>query len=138
VGGGGLAYGLGDGPEVLAQNVGVVARDLRADPEVRVSDEHRIECGPNLSPLICLKWSMRPSQTRWTMTWWQPARTEILGVVAGGRSYARDQFQDPDTPEMLSGSSGPARLLVVSRGLLDPPSGLYPEEELAAGTAEPS
>src|SRR5215211_8182650 len=52
VGGRGLAYGLGDGPVVLAQNVGVVARDLRADPEVRVSGEHRIERGPHLDPLL--------------------------------------------------------------------------------------
>ena len=43
---------------------------------------------------------------------------------------ARDQFQDPDTADVLGGFSGPARLLVVSRGLLDQPPGLYPEEEL--------
>jgi lipase len=44
---------------------------------------------------------------------------------------ARDQFHDPDTADVLGGFSGPARLLVVSRGLLDQPPGLYPEEELA-------
>jgi pimeloyl-ACP methyl ester carboxylesterase len=44
---------------------------------------------------------------------------------------ARDQFDDPDTAEVLGGFSGPARLLVVSRGLLDQPPGLYPYEELA-------
>jgi pimeloyl-ACP methyl ester carboxylesterase len=43
---------------------------------------------------------------------------------------ARDQFQDPDTAGVLGGFSGPARLLVVSRGLLDQPPGLYPKEEL--------
>jgi lipase len=42
---------------------------------------------------------------------------------------ARDQFQDPDTADPLGGFSGPARFLVVSRGLLDQPPGLYPEEE---------
>jgi lipase len=44
---------------------------------------------------------------------------------------ARDQFHDPDTADVLGGFSGPARLLVVSRGLLDRPPGLYPEKELA-------
>jgi pimeloyl-ACP methyl ester carboxylesterase len=43
---------------------------------------------------------------------------------------ARDQYQDPDTADLLGGFSGPARLLVVSRGLLGQPPGLYPEEEL--------
>jgi len=43
----------------------------------------------------------------------------------------RDQFQNPDTADVLGGFSGPARLLVVSRGLLDQPPGLYPKEELA-------
>ena len=43
---------------------------------------------------------------------------------------ARDQFQDPDTADPLGGFSGRARLLVVSRGLLDQPPGLYPQEEL--------
>jgi lipase len=43
---------------------------------------------------------------------------------------AREQFQDPDTADLLGGFAGPARLLVVSRGLLDQPPGLYPEEEL--------
>jgi pimeloyl-ACP methyl ester carboxylesterase len=47
------------------------------------------------------------------------------------RQDARDQFQDPDTVDLLGGFSGPARLLVVSRGLLDQPPGLYPEEALA-------
>jgi lipase len=42
---------------------------------------------------------------------------------------ARDQFQDPDTADPLGGFSGTARFLVVSRGLLDQPPGLYPEEE---------
>jgi lipase len=42
---------------------------------------------------------------------------------------ARDQFQDPDAADPLGGFSGPARFLVVSRGLLDQPPGLYPEEE---------
>ena len=42
----------------------------------------------------------------------------------------RDQFQDPDTADVLGGFSGPARLLAVSRGLLGQPPGLYPEEEL--------
>jgi len=42
----------------------------------------------------------------------------------------RDQFQDPDTADVLGGFSGPSRLLVVSRGLLGQPPGLYPEEEL--------
>jgi lipase len=43
---------------------------------------------------------------------------------------ARDQFQDPDTADLLGGFSGPVRVLVVARGLLDQPPGLYPEEEL--------
>ena len=43
---------------------------------------------------------------------------------------ARDQYQDPDTADVLGGFSGPARLLVVSRGLLDQPPGLYPREQL--------
>ena len=43
----------------------------------------------------------------------------------------RDQFQDPDTADVLGGFSGPARLLVMSRGLLGQPPGLYPDEELA-------
>jgi lipase len=43
---------------------------------------------------------------------------------------ARDQIQDPDTADVLGGFAGPARLLVVSRGLLDQPPGLYPEEQL--------
>ena len=46
------------------------------------------------------------------------------------RQDARDQFQDPDTADVLGGFSGPARLLALSRGLLDQPPGLYPEEEL--------
>jgi lipase len=46
------------------------------------------------------------------------------------RRDARDQFQDPDTADVLGGFSGPARLLAVSRGLLDQPPGLYPQEEL--------
>ncbi|HLM23219.1 MAG TPA: alpha/beta fold hydrolase [Propionibacteriaceae bacterium] len=44
---------------------------------------------------------------------------------------AREQFQDPDTADVLGSFSSPARLLVVSRGLLDQPPGLYPEEALA-------
>jgi lipase len=47
------------------------------------------------------------------------------------RQDARDQFQDPDSIDLLGGFSGPARLLVVSRGLLDQRPGLYPEAELA-------
>ena len=47
------------------------------------------------------------------------------------RQDAREQFQDPDAADVLGGFSGPARLLVVSRGLLDQPPGLYPREELA-------
>jgi pimeloyl-ACP methyl ester carboxylesterase len=43
---------------------------------------------------------------------------------------ARDQYQDPDTAEIMGDFSGPTRLLVVSRGLLDQPPGIYPEEEL--------
>jgi lipase len=43
---------------------------------------------------------------------------------------ARDQYQDPDTADLLGAFSGPARLLVVSRGLLDQPPGLYPKAEL--------
>jgi lipase len=43
----------------------------------------------------------------------------------------REQFEDPDTANVLGGFSGPARLVVVSRGLLDQPPGLYPQEELA-------
>jgi lipase len=44
---------------------------------------------------------------------------------------ARDQYQDPDTADVLGGFSGPALLLVASRGLLDQPPGLYPKEDLA-------
>jgi lipase len=44
---------------------------------------------------------------------------------------AREQFQDPDTADVLGSFSRPAQLLVVSRGLLDQPPGLYPEEALA-------
>jgi pimeloyl-ACP methyl ester carboxylesterase len=47
------------------------------------------------------------------------------------RQDARDQFQEPEMADVLGGFSGPARLLVVSRGLLDQPPGLYPEDELA-------
>jgi lipase len=47
------------------------------------------------------------------------------------RQDARDQFQDPDTADVLGGFAGPTRLLVVSRGLLDQPPGLYPDKELA-------
>lgn len=43
---------------------------------------------------------------------------------------ARDQYQGPDTADVLGDYSGPARLLVVSRGLLDQPPGLYPGEHL--------
>jgi lipase len=43
----------------------------------------------------------------------------------------RDQYDDPDTADVLGDFSGPAQLLVVSRGLLDQPPGLYPEEQLA-------
>jgi lipase len=46
------------------------------------------------------------------------------------RQDGRDQFEDPDTADVLGGFSGPARLLVVSRGLLDQPPGLYPAKEL--------
>jgi hypothetical protein len=46
------------------------------------------------------------------------------------RQDARDQYQDPDTADVLDGFSGPARLLAVSRGLLNQPPGLYPAEEL--------
>jgi lipase len=46
------------------------------------------------------------------------------------RQDGREQYQDPDTADVLGGFSGPARLLVVSRGLLDQPPGLYPEDEL--------
>jgi lipase len=42
----------------------------------------------------------------------------------------RDQYDDPNTADVLGGFSGPARLLVVSRGLLDQPPGLYPQEQL--------
>jgi lipase len=42
---------------------------------------------------------------------------------------AREQFQDPDTADPLGSFSGPARFLVMSRGLLDQPPGLYPDEE---------
>src|SRR5262249_55090412 len=48
VAGGELPYGLGDGGEVLAKDLGVVARDLRAHLEVRVAGEHRIKRGPRL------------------------------------------------------------------------------------------
>jgi pimeloyl-ACP methyl ester carboxylesterase len=44
---------------------------------------------------------------------------------------ARDQFEDPDSADPLGGFSGPARFLAVSRGLLDQPPGLYPEEQLS-------
>jgi lipase len=43
----------------------------------------------------------------------------------------REQFEDSNAADVLGGFSGPARLLVVSRGLLDQPPGLYPEEALA-------
>ena len=43
---------------------------------------------------------------------------------------ARDQFHDPATADVLGGFSRPTRLLVVSRGLLDQPPGLYPEQDL--------
>jgi pimeloyl-ACP methyl ester carboxylesterase len=44
---------------------------------------------------------------------------------------SRDQFHNLDTADVLGGFSGPARLLVLSRGLLDQPPGLYPTEQLA-------
>src|SRR5262245_49365727 len=43
--GGDLAYGLGDGAEVLAQDRTVVARDLLAHLDVRVPGGHRVEAG---------------------------------------------------------------------------------------------
>ena len=43
---------------------------------------------------------------------------------------ARDQFHDPETADVLGGFSRPTRLLVVSRGLLNQPPGLYPEQNL--------
>src|SRR5215471_17294170 len=43
--GGDLAYGLGDGAEVLAQDRTVVARDLLAHLDVRVAGGHSIEAG---------------------------------------------------------------------------------------------
>ena len=43
---------------------------------------------------------------------------------------AREQFVDSDTADVLGSFTGPARLLVVSRGLLNQPPGLYPEQEL--------
>jgi hypothetical protein len=46
------------------------------------------------------------------------------------RQDARDQFHDPDTADVLGGFSGPARLLAMSRGLLDQTPGLYPADEL--------
>lgn len=46
------------------------------------------------------------------------------------RQDGRDQFEDPDMADVLGSFTGPARLLVVSRGLLDQPPGLYPEDEL--------
>jgi lipase len=49
---------------------------------------------------------------------------------AAVRQDARDLYQDPDTADVLGGFSGPARLLAVSRGLLDQPPGLYPAEQL--------
>src|SRR5438067_11221257 len=42
---GDLAYGLGDGAEVLTQDRTVVAGDLRADLDVRVAGGHRVEAG---------------------------------------------------------------------------------------------
>jgi lipase len=42
----------------------------------------------------------------------------------------REQFEDPDTADVLGDFSGPSRLVVVSRGLLGQPPGLYPEEQL--------
>jgi lipase len=50
----------------------------------------------------------------------------LQAVVQDGR----DQFEDPDIADVLGGFSCPARLLVLSRGLLDQPPGLYPNEEL--------
>ena len=47
------------------------------------------------------------------------------------RQDARDQYHDPDTADPLGGFSGPARLLALSRGLLNQPPGLYPKQELA-------
>jgi lipase len=46
------------------------------------------------------------------------------------RQDGREQFEDPDTADVLGGFTGPARLLVVSRGLLDQPPGLYPHQEV--------
>jgi hypothetical protein len=43
--GGDLAYGLGDGREVLTQDRTVVAGNLRADLDVRVAGGHRVEAG---------------------------------------------------------------------------------------------
>src|SRR5262245_13027887 len=52
--GGEVAYCLGDGGGVLAQDLGVVARDLRAHLEVRVAGEYWIEHGPRLFHLPAL------------------------------------------------------------------------------------
>ena len=43
---------------------------------------------------------------------------------------SRDQFEDPEAADVLSDFSRPARLLVLSRGLLNQPPGLYPKEQL--------
>src|SRR5262245_62895359 len=48
--GGDLAYGSGDGAEVLAQDVVVLAGDLRVDLDVRVAFDHLLEAGADAFP----------------------------------------------------------------------------------------
>jgi hypothetical protein len=72
VGGGDLAYGLGDGRGVLRQDRTVVADDLRAHLDVRVAGGHLIEAGaypflpsprlPTDVPEACREYSSKVQQ----------------------------------------------------------------------------
>jgi hypothetical protein len=50
--GGDLAYGVGDGRGVLLEDRVVIAGDLRADPDVRVAGDHRVEAGADQFLLV--------------------------------------------------------------------------------------
>src|SRR5580692_6982556 len=57
---GDLAYGLGDGREILPEDRAVGAGDLRADFDVRVAGGHRVEAGAYPLLLIAVAAEGRP------------------------------------------------------------------------------
>jgi hypothetical protein len=73
--GGDLAYGRGDGREVLLEDRTVVAGDLRADFDVRVVGGHRIEAGAVPGPPVSV--TARAVSSTGTM----PVHFEVVGDV---------------------------------------------------------